>query len=227
MKKSFTIIVACAILTLMMSGCTSQRDNSRQSPTTVPVSSNATQAQPANMPPMVQNSSSLAATPMKSASSQSKKPAKSQTKTATLKPGAVCATTATASQSKAIPNVKKSAAANIASKSAEAKSQPQPQKSYGPHPVPKLLDLGATSCIPCRMMASVLDDLSKEYKGKLDVEFIDVWQNQAAAQEYGVQSIPTQIFYDANGHEIYRHVGYFPKEDVIQAFQSHGVNLSK
>lgn len=227
MKKTYGIIFTGAILTIMMSGCTSQQNNSRQSPSPIPATANATQAQPANMPHMEQNSLTPAASSLKSSDSQSKKTPKPQTKTVVLKPGAICATTSTASQSKAISKVKKSGAANIAFKSAGAKPQGQPQESYGPHPVPKLLDLGATSCIPCRMMASVLDDLSKEYAGKLDVKFIDVWQNQAAAQKYGIQSIPTQIFYDANGNEIYRHVGYFPKEDVIQAFQSHGVNLTK
>ena len=227
MKKTFWIILSGAILTIMMAGCTSQQNDTRQSPSSIPAAANATPAQPANIPPMAQNSPPPAASPMNSANSQSKKTTRLQAKTVGLKAGAICTTTSTASPSKAISKVKKTGSANIASKTSGAKPQGQPQASYGPHPVPKLLDLGATSCIPCRMMASVLDDLSKEYKGKLDVEFIDVWQNQAAAQEYGVQSIPTQIFYDANGNEIYRHVGYFPKEDVIQAFQSHGVNLSK
>ena len=96
-----------------------------------------------------------------------------------------------------------------------------------PKKLPKLLDLGASKCIPCKMMASVLDELTKEYKGKIEVEFIDVWKDQSAAEKYGVQSIPTQIFYDTKGKEFYRHVGYFPKEDILKVFKDHGIKLTK
>ena len=70
----------------------------------------------------------------------------------------------------------------------------QPEKK----PLPKLLDLGAGKCIPCKMMFPVLDELKKEYAGKLEVEFIDVWQNPDAGKQYGIEVIPTQIFYDAH-----------------------------
>lgn len=91
--------------------------------------------------------------------------------------------------------------------------------------LPKLLDLGATKCIPCKMMVPVLDELAKDYKGQLDVQFIDVWKDPKPAQKYKVQSIPTQIFFDAKGKEIFRHVGFFPKEDIVKAFKDHGVKL--
>ena len=93
--------------------------------------------------------------------------------------------------------------------------------------LPKLLDLGATKCIPCKMMVPVLDELGKEYKGQLDVQFIDVWKDQSVAQKHKVQSIPTQIFFDTKGKEIFRHVGYWPKEDIVKAFQDHGVKLKE
>jgi len=93
--------------------------------------------------------------------------------------------------------------------------------------LPKLLDLGATKCIPCKMMVPVLDELAKDYKGQLDVQFIDVWNDRSAAQKYNVQSIPTQIFFDAKGKEIFRHVGYFPKEDIVKGFKDHGIKLKE
>lgn len=92
---------------------------------------------------------------------------------------------------------------------------------------PKILDLGATSCIPCKLMAPVLEGLAKDYKGKLTVEFIDVWKNPAKADQYKIQSIPTQIFYDTNGKEFYRHTGFFPKEDILKVFKEKGIKLSK
>ena len=93
--------------------------------------------------------------------------------------------------------------------------------------LPKLLDLGATKCVPCKMMAPILEELAKEYKGQLNVEFIDVWKDEKAAGKYKIQSIPTQIFYDAKGKEFFRHVGFFPKEDILKTFKDHGIKLKE
>ncbi len=90
---------------------------------------------------------------------------------------------------------------------------------------PRLLDLGAGKCIPCKKMTPILADLKKEYEGRLDVVFIDVWQNPDAADQYGVQSIPTQIFFDAAGKELYRHQGFFAKEEILKKWDELGVDL--
>jgi thiol-disulfide isomerase/thioredoxin len=92
---------------------------------------------------------------------------------------------------------------------------------------PRLLDLGAGQCIPCKMMAPVLDELKTEYEGRLDVVFIDVWQNPDAASKYEVQTIPTQIFFDASGKEVHRHTGFFAKEDILKKWQELGINFKK
>ena len=92
--------------------------------------------------------------------------------------------------------------------------------------LPKLLDLGAGKCIPCRMMAPILEDLKKEYAKKMNVEFIDVWVNPDAAKPYGIEVIPTQIFYAADGKELFRHVGFFAKEDILAKWKELGVDLA-
>jgi len=92
--------------------------------------------------------------------------------------------------------------------------------------LPKLLDLGATKCIPCKAMAPILEDLKKEYAGRMKVEFIDVWQNEDAGKQYGVNMIPLQIFFDANGKELFRHEGFFGKEDILAKWKELGVDLS-
>ena len=94
-----------------------------------------------------------------------------------------------------------------------------------PQKLPKLLDLGATKCIPCRKMAPILEELKKEYAGKMAVEFIDVWQNPNAGTIYGIKLIPTQIFYDATGKELFRHEGFFGREDILAKWKELGVNL--
>lgn len=77
-----------------------------------------------------------------------------------------------------------------------------------------LVDLGADSCVPCKMMAPILDKLKDEYKGRAAVIFIDVWKDPAQGKIYGIKTIPTQIIYDKTGKERYRHVGFWPEKDM-------------
>lgn len=92
--------------------------------------------------------------------------------------------------------------------------------------LPKLVDLGADSCIPCKMMAPILEELQEEYKGKLDVEFIDVWKQPDAGTGYGIKVIPTQIFFDQKGKEFARHEGFMPKEEILAKFAERGIKLN-
>jgi thioredoxin 1 len=109
-----------------------------------------------------------------------------------------------------------------------ANVSPTTQPVAGTHtlPLPRLVDLGAGKCIPCKKMAPILEELKKEFAGKLQVDFIDVWINPDAGQQYGISLIPTQIFYDASGKELYRHEGFMPKEDILFRFQEHGIQLT-
>jgi len=92
--------------------------------------------------------------------------------------------------------------------------------------LPKLIDLGADKCIPCKMMAPILEELRREYKDKLEVTFIDVWKNQDAGRQYGIRLIPTQIFFDASGRELYRHEGFMAKEDILAKWRELGINFN-
>ena len=93
--------------------------------------------------------------------------------------------------------------------------------------LPRLVDLGAGKCIPCKMMAPLLEDLKKTYASKMEVEFIDVWENPDAGKKYGINVIPTQIFYDADGKELFRHEGFFGKEDILAKWKELGVELEE
>ena len=77
-----------------------------------------------------------------------------------------------------------------------------------------MVDLGATKCIPCKLMAPILDKLRSEYTEKAAILFIDVWQEPDQAKKFGISSIPTQIFYDKNGKEQSRHVGFMSEVDI-------------
>ena len=102
-----------------------------------------------------------------------------------------------------------------------AASEPATQSK----PLPRLVDLGAGRCIPCKMMAPILEDLRKTYTGKMDVVFIDVWENPEAAKKHAVNMIPTQIFYDAAGKELFRHEGFFGKDDILAKWKELGVDI--
>ena len=91
--------------------------------------------------------------------------------------------------------------------------------------LPRLLDLGSVTCIPCKMMAPMLEELRKEFAGKLQVDFIDVNQDRDAATAHGIRVIPTQIFFDASGKELFRHEGFFAKEDILAKWRELGVDL--
>ena len=90
-----------------------------------------------------------------------------------------------------------------------------------------MVDLGADKCIPCKMMAPVIEKVEKKYNGKAAVVFIDVWKNKAPAKRFGIRAIPTQIFFDKDGRELYRHVGFMSEEEIDQVFSKMGVNWQK
>ncbi len=106
-----------------------------------------------------------------------------------------------------------------ATSSAPAAGATQPAK------LPRLVDLGATKCIPCKMMAPILEELKREYAGRLDVVFIDVWENRSAIGQYGISTIPTQFFFDASGKELFRHEGFYAKQDILAKWKELGVSL--
>jgi thioredoxin 1 len=84
--------------------------------------------------------------------------------------------------------------------------------------LPRLVDLGADKCKACKALAPILEALHEEYKGRLDVEFIDVWKDPSAGEPYGIRLIPTQILYDREGKEVWRHEGFISKEDLKALF---------
>lgn len=150
-----------------------------------------------------------------SSSHISKKVAATKSKKSSAKP--VHKTSAKKSSAKA-------SAKPQAAKSSKPASEPKNDSSKAaPKSLPRLIDLGSDKCIPCKMMAPILDELKNEYKGKVKVEFINVRTDPDSAEQYGIQSIPTQIFFDAKGKEVYRHAGFMPKDDIEAKLKDMGV----
>ncbi len=88
---------------------------------------------------------------------------------------------------------------------------------------PAVIDLGARTCIPCKKMAPILESLSGEYRGKANVLFIDVHEDQAGARQFRIQMIPTQIFFNAQGKEVKRHLGFMDKGAIIKELKAAGL----
>ncbi len=93
-----------------------------------------------------------------------------------------------------------------------APTLPKPKPAVPVKGMVTMLDLGAKTCIPCKMMAPILVELEKEYKGKAAVVFIDVREDYDAAERFRIRAIPTQIFFDAAGREVSRHEGFMDKK---------------
>ena len=93
--------------------------------------------------------------------------------------------------------------------------------------LPKLVDLGAGKCIPCKMMAPILEELKQQYPTTFCVQFIDVGEDPEPGRQYGIRVIPTQIFFDAEGKELFRHEGFFSKEDILETWKKYGVDVDQ
>jgi thioredoxin 1 len=78
------------------------------------------------------------------------------------------------------------------------------------------LELGAETCIPCKMMKPVMKDIDTTYNGKVQVIFHDVTKNRDIAKKYNIRVMPTQIFLDKDGKEFHRHEGFYPKEEIMK-----------
>jgi len=85
------------------------------------------------------------------------------------------------------------------------------------------IELGADRCIPCKAMQPIMKEIAEECAGKIQVVFYDVWKDPRPARHYRIQLIPTQVFMDQDGKEIFRHVGFFPKDEILQMLKEKGI----
>lgn len=87
------------------------------------------------------------------------------------------------------------------------------------------IELGSVRCIPCQQMQPIMKSIEEKYGKDVKVVFHDVWTEAGApyAKQYGIEAIPTQVFLDKDGKEFFRHVGYFPEEELIKVLQQKGV----
>jgi thioredoxin 1 len=97
--------------------------------------------------------------------------------------------------------------------------------TFAPSATPRLVEIGTAICIPCAMMKPDLDALKSEYAGRLQIEVIDILVTPGAKTEYSAPDCATQIYIAASGRELYRHVGYSSKSDILANWKTLGVDL--
>lgn len=89
------------------------------------------------------------------------------------------------------------------------------------------IELGSVNCIPCKKMQPVMKSVEKKYGGQVKVIFYDVWKpdQKKYAQKYGIKLIPTQVFLDEKGKEIFRHEGFYAEEEIDKLLKSKGLKI--
>ncbi|HXL02479.1 MAG TPA: thioredoxin [Candidatus Atribacteria bacterium] len=85
--------------------------------------------------------------------------------------------------------------------------------------IPVLVDFWAVWCMPCRMMAPIVEDLANSWKGKVKVGKLNTDEAPEIAAKYGIQAIPTLLIFQG-GKEVGRIVGYVPKKTIEEKLQS-------
>jgi thioredoxin 1 len=94
-----------------------------------------------------------------------------------------------------------------------------PAQAQGSTPAqgkPALYEFGAKTCIPCQQMKQVMADLTASHSDQMEFRMVYVDENKPLFGQYQIVAIPTQVFLDASGKEVDRHLGALSKEEVLQ-----------
>jgi len=108
------------------------------------------------------------------------------------------------------------------------KPKPEPEKvAQKPKDLPKMWDFGSTNCMPCKTMKEILDPMIVDYKGKVDIRIINVYEETELTKQFRISVIPTQVFIDAAGRELFRHIGVYPRDSIEAKFSGFGMPVVK
>lgn len=88
-------------------------------------------------------------------------------------------------------------------------------------PLVTFLELGSKTCIPCKKMQPILNEIEDAYRGLVKVEFHDLGLDRQIGQKYSVRVMPTQVFLDASGREFFRHEGFYPAAEIKKMLDKH------
>lgn len=95
--------------------------------------------------------------------------------------------------------------------------------NFAQTPKVTFIEIGSTTCIPCKKMQPIMKSIEKKYKDQIKVIFYDTNKEKNKSKEYGVKLIPTQIFLDEKGKEFHRHEGYYPEAEIDKILKNKGL----
>ncbi len=81
---------------------------------------------------------------------------------------------------------------------------------------PALYDFGMGICLSCKEMERILDSIKNKYGDQIEVRLVYVEQDKDLFTKHKIVAVPTQIFFDASGQEVDRHLGLFPEKELVQ-----------
>lgn len=90
--------------------------------------------------------------------------------------------------------------------------------------LPKVVKVGRTDCLPCKDMSKILGVVKGEVEGKAEILIVNLEDEPNAIQDYSIKGIPTTIFFDKNGVEVYRHIGVVSEKEVIEWLKKAGMS---
>ena len=88
--------------------------------------------------------------------------------------------------------------------------------------LPVMVELGSDQCNACKLMVPILSELSASNSRDFRIAFIDVFKDKSVVDKFDIEVIPTQIFLDPAGNELYRHQGFYPKDDILARWKELG-----
>lgn len=146
----------------------------------------------------------------------------------TVQTGAICDTafdtTAVAGAVVAPDTEKPAPAKRVAPEPTKPKAAPG-KVAEKPKELPKMWDFGSEKCIPCKTMLEILTPMMADYKGKVDIRIINVYEEAELTKQFRIVTIPTQVFIDAQGKELFRHIGVYPRDSIEAKFREFGMPI--
>lgn len=106
---------------------------------------------------------------------------------------------------------------------AEEKKVNNPLTAALKNGLPTMVDFGSTTCLPCIQMKPIIEELQNELPAKANIIFINVNEQPVLTRQYKITLIPLQVFFDKSGTEIYRHIGFFPKDSIMLNLNKAGL----
>ncbi len=101
-------------------------------------------------------------------------------------------------------------------------AEPERVEPEQPAKLPGLIDFSAVWCGPCKTQEPIVKALEHKYAGRIDIRTVDVDENRELAGRFKIRVIPTLVFLDTEGNELFRRAGLYPEDSIVARFKQLG-----